>query len=372
MKTAWLHNQLIALSTDTIQQIPHWRIMAKQGKLLCAECQQPLKLIAGISQEPRFVHAEASPLCQTGSADALQTLAMQETAAANTQPELNQQAFRKRLLPRKSIQQLANQTQEPLHPEQARAVRTTDGPLLILAGAGSGKTRVMTARAAHLIQELGVDSRSLMMVTFTTKAAEEMKLRLRGQLSAAQLNSLITGTFHSIFFKILLHERPASWDPQRLLKQEWLKLKLLRESGVLTQLDPPIASEAELTQALSMISRWKNEYILPKHLSSYPADSEEEQTARALYPLYEEAKQRSGWFDFDDMLIGCYELLRDDEAVLRRYQQRIRYLMIDEFQDINRVQYETVKLLAAPENNLCVIGDDDQSIYGFRGSNPQY
>lgn len=365
MKTALLENKQIQLIADTYDQLAFWRIMAKQGKLFCPQCGQPLQLVAGISSEPRFIHGTDASECAVQDSA---SLAVAEAAAAQVQaPD-----FRKRLVPRKTIQQLAVQTEEPLHPEQARAVQTADGPLLILAGAGSGKTRVMTARAAHLIHDKGIDSRSLMMVTFTTKAAEEMKHRLRGQLSPAQMNGLITGTFHSIFFKILLHERPGDWDAQRLLKQDWLKLRMLRESGLLAQLDTPMTSEAEMTQALSIISRWKNEYLLPEHLSMRPADTYEEQAALALYPLYEEAKRRAGWFDFDDMLIGCYELLRSDKTVLRRYQQRIRYLMIDEFQDINRVQYETVKLLAAPENNLCVIGDDDQSIYGFRGSNPQY
>lgn len=366
LKIALLHTKQIQLAADTYDQIAYWRIMAKQGKLACPHCGQSMKIVAGISSEPHFLHNADLPDCQAGEASV--ALAMAETAAA----QVVNHDYRKRLVPRKTIQQLVNQTEEPLHPEQERAVHTTEGPLLILAGAGSGKTRVMTTRAAHLIHEKGVDSRSLMMVTFTTKAAEEMKHRLRGQLTAAQLNGPITGTFHSIFYKILLHERPGEWDPQRLLKQDWLKLRLLRESGLLAQVDPPLTSEAEMTQALSIISRWKNEYLLPEHLSMRPANTAEEQTALALYPLYEEAKKRSGWFDFDDMLIGCYQLLRSDESVRSRYQKRISYLMIDEFQDINRVQYETVKLLAAPENNLCVIGDDDQSIYGFRGSNPQY
>ncbi|RNB87774.1 ATP-dependent helicase [Brevibacillus fluminis] len=365
MKTALLHTKQIQLTADNYDQIAYWRHMDRQGKLLCPHCSQPVTIVAGISTEPHFVHRKEAAACE---ADETIALALAEVAAA----QVANHDYRKRLVPRKMIQQLAHKSEEPLHPEQERAVHSTEGPLLILAGAGSGKTRVMTARAAHLIQEKGVDSRSLMMVTFTTKAAEEMKHRLRGQLSPAQLNGLITGTFHSIFFKILLHERPGEWDPQRLLKQDWLKLKLLRESGVLAQMDPPVTSEAELSQALSIISRWKNEYLLPEHLSIRPLDTAEEQSALALYPLYEEAKQRGRWFDFDDMLIGCYQLLRTDETVRNRYQSRIRYLMIDEFQDINRVQYETVKLFAAPENNLCVIGDDDQSIYAFRGSNPQY
>ncbi len=281
--------------------------------------------------------------------------------------------FRTPLKPKHRIQVMASpDTDEPFHPAQAHAVQTTEGPLLILAGAGSGKTRVMTARTAHLIQELGVSPRSIMVVTFTTKAAEEMRHRLSQKLTPQEAGSLISGTFHGLFYRMLLHHDSARWDQRRLLSYEWQKRKFVRESGIGNQLEPPLFKESEMESALGIISKWKNEYILPHQAALLQAASPEESQAQELYPLYEEAKRRSGYFDFDDMLIGCLEMLRENPNVLQLYQNRLQYLMIDEFQDINRVQYEIVKLLAAPQNNLCVIGDDDQSIYGFRGSNPQY
>ncbi|MEJ8546743.1 UvrD-helicase domain-containing protein [Brevibacillus borstelensis] len=281
--------------------------------------------------------------------------------------------FRKRLVPKKAIEHLAERHDEPLHPHQREAVLTTDGPLLILAGAGSGKTRVMTARTSHLIRELGLSPRQIMVVTFTTKAAEEIKIRLARQLPVQQARELVAGTFHSIFYRMLLFHQPERWDQQKLLKKDWQKWRLLRESTVMgTHSEIGPRKENEAMDALAVISRWKNEYVLPEQAGLREACDDAERLAQLLYPHYEEAKRRTGWFDFDDMLIGCYELLRDHPDILQRYQERITHVMIDEFQDINRIQYETVKLLAAPQNNLCVIGDDDQSIYGFRGSDPQY
>ncbi|MCM3145332.1 UvrD-helicase domain-containing protein [Brevibacillus sp. MER 51] len=282
--------------------------------------------------------------------------------------------FRKRLMPKKTISHMAEQMRDQsLHPGQQQAVHATEGPFLILAGAGSGKTRVMTARTTHLISELGVKPNQIMVVTFTTKAADEIRQRIARQLPAGQARELIAGTFHSIFYRMLLHHQPERWDQQRLLKKDWQKWRLMRETGALLGHDELAAlKETEITEALGIISRWKNEYILPQEVAYREATNDAEKRAIQLYPLYEATKKKHQWFDFDDMLIGCYEMLRDDSSLLRRYQERITYVMVDEFQDINRIQYETVKLLAAPQNNLCVIGDDDQSIYGFRGSDPQY
>ncbi|EJL31625.1 ATP-dependent helicase, partial [Brevibacillus sp. BC25] len=282
--------------------------------------------------------------------------------------------FRKRLMPKKTISHMAEQMRDQsLHPGQQQAVHATEGPFLILAGAGSGKTRVMTARTTHLISDLGVKPNQIMVVTFTTKAADEIRQRIARQLPAGQARELIAGTFHSIFYRMLLHHQPERWDQQRLLKKDWQKWRLMRETGALLGHDDlATLKETEITEALGIISRWKNEYIRPQEVAYREATNDAEKRAIQLYPLYEATKKKHQWFDFDDMLIGCYEMLRDDPGLLRRYQERITYVMVDEFQDINRIQYETVKLLAAPQNNLCVIGDDDQSIYGFRGSDPQY
>jgi len=413
---ALLDNKPITLRPETYHRIPYLRMAARQGLIRCAACGSPLRLIAGITFEPYFVHAQevscpgiaqedASPDWQQAMEETAASAAADSAVAERDKPDgdeaedaerigsfrlpqkraiggsvspspsaVKPPIFRKRLMPKKSIQHLAEQKRsEPLHPGQQRAVQTTEGPLLILAGAGSGKTRVMTARTAHLIQEAGVEPKRIMVVTFTSKAAEEIRQRIARQLLPGQARDLVAGTFHSIFYRMLLHHQPARWDQQRLLKKDWQKWRLLRETGALLGHDDLLAlKENEALDALGVVSRWKNEYILPREAAYREPASDAERQAQQLYPLYEEAKKKHNWFDFDDMLIGCYEMLREDRQLLHRYQERLTHVMIDEFQDINRIQYETVKLLAAPQNNLCVIGDDDQSIYGFRGSDPQY
>jgi DNA helicase-2/ATP-dependent DNA helicase PcrA len=411
MKHAFLDNKPILLQPETYSRIPFWRMAARQDRIRCPVCASPLLLIAGVTFEPYFAHAEdvdCSGLSLEEASGPDWLLVQEQVAAATAvvdkpeevettedpmigsfrmpkkrsigksvtvpSPAPKPPIFRKRLTPKKSIQHLAEQKRnESLHPGQQQAVHTTEGPLLILAGAGSGKTRVMTARTAHLIQDKGIEPKQILVVTFTTKAAEEIRQRIARQLLPSQARELVAGTFHSIFYRMLLHHQPARWDQQRLLKKEWQKWRLLRETGVLLGHDDLLAlKENEALDALGVISRWKNEYLLPHDVAYREPESDTEKQAQQLYPLYEEAKRKHNWFDFDDMLIGCYEMLREDSTLLKRYQDRITHVMIDEFQDINRIQYETVKLLAAPYNNLCVIGDDDQSIYGFRGSDPQY
>ncbi|MFS0557279.1 UvrD-helicase domain-containing protein [Brevibacillus sp. 179-C9.3 HS] len=426
MNYALLDNKPILLLPENYNRIPYWRMAARQDKVRCPACASALRLHAGISFEPYFSHSEGAEcplLTENGPAPLDSLHAIDETAATafqsvlaateeplafstqeQSEPVLDEEnpttigslrlpkkrtigtsttppppaakppVFRKRLMPKKTISHMAEQMRDhSLHPGQQRAVHTTEGPLLILAGAGSGKTRVMTARTTHLISDLGVKPNQIMVVTFTTKAADEIRQRIARQLPAGQARELIAGTFHSIFYRMLLHHQPERWDQQRLLKKDWQKWRLMRETGALLGHDDLVTlKETEITEALGIVSRWKNEYILPQEVAYREATTDAEKRAIQLYPLYEATKKKHNWFDFDDMLIGCYEMLRDDAPLLRRYQERIAYVMVDEFQDINRIQYETVKLLAAPQNNLCVIGDDDQSIYGFRGSDPQY
>ncbi|MBO8164945.1 MAG: ATP-dependent helicase [Brevibacillus sp.] len=369
MRLAQIDNQLIRLCSDTYENIAEWRFLADQGKIVCPACRGRLRLVAGISDAPRFIHA--APTTCSGYAETIvqrQSPAQAETAAA---AEPKAAPYSRRLIPRHTVPGDTRLEEDTYHPMQWQAITTTEGPLLILAGAGSGKTRVMAARTAYLIREKRADPRSIMVVTFTTKAAEEIRRRLAARLSSSQAASLIAGTFHGLFYRILCYHDPQVWDQRHLLKQDWQKARLLRESGLLDSLDA-CPGEADLLAALAVISRWKNECLMPDDLAGCPPSLDEEKLAHELYPLYEQAKRRGGWFDFDDMLLGCYHLLRDQPQIRKQYQTRITHIMIDEFQDINRVQYETVKMLAAPQNNLCVIGDDDQSIYGFRGSDPQY
>ncbi|PPA83033.1 ATP-dependent DNA helicase [Brevibacillus laterosporus] len=425
MNIAKYNDELLLLRKDNYAKIPTWRMYAKQGELSCPVCGQPVHLVAGISREPFFTHLHTAPCSldeldsylqqalvptelaattsnsvlkakhptSTPSLESVQTSANHDQsndvmvggfrlpkgrsiaspATTVTQaPATPVKSFRTLIAPKQRTQVLEERYHSALHPAQEQAVTCTEGPLLILAGAGSGKTRVMTARTAHLITQMNIDPRSIMVVTFTTKAAGEIKRRLMKSLPSHQSSALIAGTFHSLFYRMLLFHQPERWDQQRLLKQEWQKRKFLRETGAIAQMENPIVKESDFEAVMSIISRWKNEYITPSDAQLLSVDSSEEKQAQELYPLYEKLKKQHGWFDFDDMLIGCYEMLKDDPHILSLYQGRIRYIMIDEFQDINRVQYETVKLLASPENNLCVIGDDDQSIYGFRGSDPRY
>lgn len=255
-----------------------------------------------------------------------------------------------------------------LNSAQFQAVTHSEGPLLILAGAGSGKTRVLTARTAYMISEGKINPKSIMLVTFTAKAAKEMRDRLSSfkGLSKQQFSSVLVGTFHSIFYKIIAHHEPERWQSRNLLKYEWQKEQIIKEIGRGMNLDE---KEFPFDMALQQIGFWKNTLVNPESVK--PKDEWEERTAY-LYKHYEQKKHERHQFDFDDMLLGCYKLLKENSQLLARYQQRFRYFLVDEFQDINKVQYEIIKLLSEGSGNLCVVGDDDQSIYGFRGSDPSF
>jgi DNA helicase-2/ATP-dependent DNA helicase PcrA len=256
----------------------------------------------------------------------------------------------------------------PLDVEQKEAVITIDGPLLILAGAGSGKTRVLTTRALYMMEEKSIDPKSMMLVTFTAKAAREMHERLKThtKLASNQLSQLVIGTFHSIFYKMLIHDNREKWDGKHLLKWEWQKESYLKQACRELAIDE---KDFPFDQAIQQIGYWKNTMKAPMDI--LPTDDWEE-TALSLYKYYEEQKQERGQFDFDDMLVKCYEMLRENTILLEAYQKRFRYFLIDEFQDINPVQYKLIKLLSNHTNNICGVGDDDQTIYSFRGSQPAF
>ena len=213
-----------------------------------------------------------------------------------------------------------------------------------------------------------IDPRTVMLVTFTSKAAGEMKNRLLSypEMKKDQINQLVTGTFHSIFYRILMFHEGRNWSSDRLLKKDWQRDKILKEAGKELEL-----SEKEFAYdlALQQIGFWKNSLLFPHEVK--PASDWEEKAA-FLYKKYEEYKNQEGLFDFDDMLIGCYQLLISTPTLLELYQDRFHYFLIDEFQDINKVQYELIKLLSGKHKNVCAVGDDDQAIYSFRGSDPSY
>ncbi len=248
---------------------------------------------------------------------------------------------------------------------QWEAVTHTQGPLLLLAGAGSGKTRVLTARAAYMLTEVHIPVNQMALVTFTAKAAKEMRERMRlyPGVTTKVAQQLLVRTFHSLFIQMLQHANPQKWDMSHLLK--WPQ-SLLKEVGTELGLDE---STFAYDQALTQISWWKNHMLLP---SSISPKTPFEEKCLGLYKRFEDRKEALTLFDFDDVLVGCLNLLQESRPLLERYQQRFTYLSIDEFQDINKIQFEIIKLLAQPHQHLCVVGDDDQSIYGFRGSNPEY
>jgi len=252
-----------------------------------------------------------------------------------------------------------------LNPEQREAATHFEGPLLVLAGAGSGKTRVLTHRIAWLVDEMGVDPASILSLTFTNKAAGEMRDRVRALLGKEPTGMWI-GTFHAIGARILRRDATRlGWGPgfmvydagdteglvKRILKDQ-LRLDLKRW--------PPRAVH-------SAISAAKNELITAEQYAKTASDLFEQIVADA-YPLYQKALRDANAFDFDDLLVKPVELFRMNERVLQRYRERFQIILVDEYQDTNRAQYVFLRLLAEEHQNLFVVGDDDQSIYGWRGA----
>ncbi|MST80998.1 ATP-dependent helicase [Bilifractor porci] len=245
---------------------------------------------------------------------------------------------------------------------QQRAVQHRDGPMMVLAGPGSGKTAVVTGRTCRLIEE-GISPSSILVVTFTRAAAAEMKerfLRQRGEASTA----VTFGTFHGVFFGILRHTYSISGGT---VIGEQQKLSLLKE--LLQQLYPGAEQEADLpSQVGREISQIKGSGLSPENYYSGVLPQE---VFRKVYASYEKWKQENRRMDFDDIIVRCWRLLSSRPELCRAWQNKFRYLLVDEFQDISPMQYKIVKLLAHPRNNLFIVGDDDQSIYRFRGANPE-
>src|SRR4030043_108694 len=249
-----------------------------------------------------------------------------------------------------------------LNPRQKEAVEHSEGPLLILAGAGSGKTRVITMRTAHLIYT-GVRAGSVLAVTFTNKAAKEMKERVTSMLKGKN-GTPVVSTFHSLCLKILRREiEHLGYRKDFTIYDTSEQVSLLR--NILSDIkfyDRSFKPES----ILERISRTKNDFAPPDTVSS---DDPVEEVSEMLYPRYREALKSLNALDFDDLLLLTLKLFREHPVVLEKYRERIRYIMVDEYQDTNRVQYDFIKLLAGEKRNLCVVGDDDQSIYGWRGAN---
>ncbi|MCA1031134.1 ATP-dependent helicase [Bacillus timonensis] len=394
MEKAIFQSRTIHLDSLPREQFQVIYEASKAGKVTCACCKEQVTLYLGIQQKPHFQHTsggwkkeceEFAVKITSSSPTSTQqedhyierngfkipkSRSIQESTVVE-QESWKALDFPKRIPPfekKQALQSKSLPSGTSLDSAQWEAVSTIQGPLLILAGAGSGKTRVLTARTAYMIKEQGIDPKQIMLVTFTAKAAKEMKERLteNGWLTPNDLRSLVVGTFHSIFYKMVMHHEPARWNHGNLLKYDWQREQIIKEAGRELGIDE---KEFAYDQALQQIGYWKNTLTPPNAVK--PKDEWEER-AHFMYMYYENKKLERGKFDFDDMLVGCYEMLKQNPSLLDKYQQRFHYFLIDEFQDINKVQYELMKMLSAHTNNLCVVGDDDQSIYAFRGSDPSF
>lgn len=246
---------------------------------------------------------------------------------------------------------------------QTEAIRHHQGPALVLAGPGSGKTTVITNRIRYLTEEYGADPGSILVITFTRAAAREMKERYEN-MTETGCSRVSFGTFHSVFFTIL--KLAYRYQASNIIREDQ-RIRIIREQ--LERCDLDLEDEGEfITSILSEISMVKGEML---DLDHYYARNCSQQIFKSLYQAYESALRRQNLLDFDDMLVMCYEMFTQRKDILKAWQNKYRYILIDEFQDINRIQYEIVKMLALPENNLFIVGDDDQSIYRFRGAKPE-
>ena len=255
---------------------------------------------------------------------------------------------------------------DTLNGPQKEAVLHTDGPLLILAGAGSGKTRVLTHRIAYLIDERGVNPWNILAITFTNKAAEEMRQRVDSLVNFGA-ESIWVSTFHSMCVRILRRFIDRLGYENRFTIYDTDDQKtLMKEVCRKVDIDTKVFKERNL---LSAISSAKNEMVLPEEFELNAGGDFGQQKIAKVYREYEAQLKSNNALDFDDLLVKTVQLLETQPDVLEYYQERFRYIMVDEYQDTNTVQFRLVSLLAGKYKNLCVVGDDDQSIYKFRGAN---
>ena len=267
-----------------------------------------------------------------------------------------------------------------LNDVQREAVQHTDGPLLILSGAGSGKTRVITHRIAYLIKHHNVSPFRILAVTFTNKAANEMKDRLDTLVEDGVSRDLWVSTFHATCARILrrdiekLGERAASEGVSQSKKRAYTRDFTIFDTSEQATLVKDVLRQLNYSDKdynpraiLSVISRAKNESISPRKYEII-ADGYFERIVAEVYPLYQDALRLNNSLDFDDLLLFTAELLDRNTEVLEFYQNKFEYILVDEYQDTNRCQYELVRLLTGTKQNVCVVGDDDQSIYAFRGA----
>jgi DNA helicase-2/ATP-dependent DNA helicase PcrA len=259
---------------------------------------------------------------------------------------------------------------EKMNPQQRAAVENVDGPLLILAGAGSGKTRVITHRIAYLIEERGVPADAILAVTFTNKAAAEMAERVERLLDHRSLARPVLATFHSFCVRMLRRDIEALRSNGRGWTRDFAIYDETEQQAVVKQIMRRLGlDDKQLTPriVLSRISWAKNHMLNPQEIYLQSADAKTERIAH-LYDLYGKELERANALDFDDLLLEAVRLLRASPEVRGYYNRRFQYILIDEYQDTNRPQYELMKMLAGEQKNVCVVGDEDQSIYSWRGA----
>lgn len=257
---------------------------------------------------------------------------------------------------------------DTLNEQQRQGVMTTEGPVLILAGAGSGKTRVLTHRTAYLIEEMGVNPYNIMAITFTNKAAGEMRERIDDMVGYGS-ESIWVSTFHSTCVRILRrHIDRIGYDTNFTIYDADDSKSVMKDICKRLNIDTKIYKERSL---LAAISSAKDELISPNEFALRAATSGDYAKRRQseVYREYQEVLHKNNALDFDDLIVKTVELLQSDPEVLNYYQERFRYIMVDEYQDTNTAQFQLIRLLAGKYKNLCVVGDDDQSIYKFRGAN---
>ncbi|MDP7592839.1 MAG: DNA helicase Rep [Litorilituus sp.] len=254
-----------------------------------------------------------------------------------------------------------------LNPGQNEAVKYVNGPCLVLAGAGSGKTGVICQKIAYLIQKCGYKARNIAAVTFTNKAAREMKERVSNMLGRDLTRGLTVSTFHSLGLDIVRREiKTLGYKPGFTLFDDQDTLALLKEL-TLDELD---GDKDLLSKLQSTISNWKNDLLLPDAALKMASDADSQEYAE-FYQRYHQHMKAYNALDFDDLILIPTLLLKNYPEVRERWQHKIRYLLVDEYQDTNASQYEMVKLIAGERARLTVVGDDDQSIYSWRGAKPQ-
>ena len=255
-----------------------------------------------------------------------------------------------------------------LNPQQLEAVQATEGPVLILAGAGSGKTRVITYRVVHLIEGIGIRPDSILAVTFTNKAADQMKFRVRNLLQGSRTGDPLISTFHSFCVRLLrreIHELGYSRD--FTIYDDTDQMQVVKASMKDLKVDEKIVSARTIQ---SRISSAKNHGKSPDKLTEESWEPSWEFTA-AVFRDYDKRLKKSNALDFDDLLIKSVEIFDRSPETANRYSARYPYVMVDEYQDTNRQQYRLVRYLTSTHSNVCVVGDEDQSIYSWRGADIQ-